>query len=431
MARYLLAASPLAGHVTPLLRIGADLRSRGHQVRLLTGAGYRDRLRHHGIDAAALPLSAHPRQCKHHRGPGFSPLVDRWRAGRADMDSVFVAPMAPQYRALRRELDRGDIDAVLCDVAYTGALPLLLTDGPRPPVLVCGVGPLTLSSADTPPFGTGWQPRAGFDYRHMTWAVHRLLFADITARVNAQLGALGARHAPVFLTDWPLLADRMLQLTVPRLEYPRRDLARSVLFTGPVLPRPGRAGRGLPPWLPSGRRHATIVHVTQGTWTNRDTGQLLRPTLDALAHRRDLMVVATTGRRGVTTIAGTIPANAYVTDYLPYAQLLPHVDVMITNGGYGGVHHALSHSIPLIVAAHSADKPEVAARVAYTGAGVALSGVRPGASAIADALDRVLTTPRYRRAAAALGRDINATSAHDTIAEVLTALAKDRARSVS
>jgi len=141
--------------------------------------------------------------------------------------------------------------------------------------------------------------------------------------------------------------------------------------------------------------------------------------------------VATTGRRGVTTIAGTIPANAYVTDYLPYAQLLPHVDVMITNGGYGGVHHALSHSIPLIIAAHSADKPEVAARVAYTGAGVALSGVRPGASAIADALDRVLTTPRYRRAAAALGRDINATSAHDTIAEVLSALAKDRARSVS
>jgi UDP:flavonoid glycosyltransferase YjiC (YdhE family) len=42
--------------------------------------------------------------------------------------------------------------------------------------------------------------------------------------------------------------------------------------------------------------------------------------------------------------------------------LLPHVDAMVTNGGYGGVQQALAHGVPLVVTGDSEDKPEVAAR---------------------------------------------------------------------
>jgi UDP:flavonoid glycosyltransferase YjiC (YdhE family) len=117
-----------------------------------------------------------------------------------------------------------------------------------------------------------------------------------------------------------------------------------------------------------------------------------------------------------------VPANAVVTDFLPYSKLMPHVDVMITNGGYGGVHHALAHGIPLIVAGGTADKPEVAARVAHTGAGVNLGTSRPGRAAIADAVDHVLTTDSYRRAAQRIGADIAASDAHGSIAQTLAGL---------
>jgi hypothetical protein len=42
---------------------------------------------------------------------------------------------------------------------------------------------------------------------------------------------------------------------------------------------------------------------------------------------------------------------------------------MVTNGGYGGVQQALANGVPLVVAGDSEDKPEVAARVRWSGTG--------------------------------------------------------------
>jgi UDP:flavonoid glycosyltransferase YjiC (YdhE family) len=276
---------------------------------------------------------------------------------------------------------------------------------------------------DTPPFGVGWQPEPETDYRQMNWFVHHVLFADIQVRLNAALRRVGAGATPMFLTDWPMLADRVLQLTVPATEYPRSDLSPSVVFTGPVIAGPTADVDDLPTWWPEVQRTTrTVVHVTQGTWDNRDHGDLIRPTLEAFAHRDDLLVVATTGLPGHPAFTDAVPANAYVTDYLPYASLLPVVDVMITNGGYGGVQHALMHGIPLIVAGRTADKPETAARVAFTGAGIDLKSGRPAAADIAGALSRILGDGSYFAAAQRISREMAAATPLDTIADVLAEL---------
>jgi UDP:flavonoid glycosyltransferase YjiC (YdhE family) len=177
------------------------------------------------------------------------------------------------------------------------------------------------------------------------------------------------------------------------------------------------------PWqrfVPSTSR--TVVHVTQGTWDNRDRNQLIGPTLDAFAERDDVLVIATTGSSDQPALTGPVPGNAYVTDYVPYASLLPHVDVMVTNGGYGGVQQALLHGIPLVIAGRTADKPEVAARVDFVGAGIDLKTDRPTTSTIAHAVDRVLAADRYRDAARRISRDMRATNPLDTIAGALSEL---------
>jgi UDP:flavonoid glycosyltransferase YjiC (YdhE family) len=338
------------------------------------------------------------------------------------MRSVFIDPLGAQYDALRNALNSAHADAVLVDVAFTGALPLLISDRSRPPVAVCGVGPLTLSSVDTPPFGIGWHPRPGMDYGAMNWFVQHVLFADVQTRLDAELRSVGAGRSPVFLTDWPKLAERVLQLTVPATEYPRRDLPSSVVFTGPVAAESVTDVISRTRWRARLQTSRTVVHVTQGTWDNRDHGQLIRPTLEALADRDDLLVVATTGLPNQPGFSGAIPDNACIADYVPYDELLPHVDVMITNGGYGGVQQALSHGIPLILAGRTADKPEIAARMDFIGAGIDLKTDRPSSAMISAAVSRILTTDGYRAAAQRIGRDMAATTPIDTIADVLADL---------
>ena len=55
-----------------------------------------------------------------------------------------------------------------------------------------------------------------------------------------------------------------------------------------------------------------MVLATQGTLANADFGELIEPTLAALADRDDLLVLATTGGRPAAALRGPIPANTRV-----------------------------------------------------------------------------------------------------------------------
>ena len=94
-----------------------------------------------------------------------------------------------------------------------------------------------------------------------------------------------------------------------------------------------------------------------------------------------------------------MPLNTYVAEYIPHDLLLPKVDVMVTNGGYGAVQRALSTGVPLVVAGNTEDKPEVAARVAWTGAGINLRTGTPTPGAVRAAVRKVLNDGRYLAAA--------------------------------
>ena len=83
-------------------------------------------------------------------------------------------------------------------------------------------------------------------------------------------------------------------------------------------------------------------------------------------------------------------------------MLLPSVDVMITNGGYGAVQRALMTGVPLIVAGNTEDKPEVAARVEWFGVGVNLRTGTPSAGEVRHAVRTVLNDASYRHAATGL-----------------------------
>lgn len=100
-----------------------------------------------------------------------------------------------------------------------------------------------------------------------------------------------------------------------------------------------------------------------------------------------------------------LPANARVERFIPHAVLLPHVDVMVTNGGYNGVLTALAHGVPLVAAGRSEDKQEVSARIAWAKAGIDLKTDTPSAEQLAIAVRRVLCEPIFRRNAERIQAD--------------------------
>jgi UDP:flavonoid glycosyltransferase YjiC (YdhE family) len=88
---------------------------------------------------------------------------------------------------------------------------------------------------------------------------------------------------------------------------------------------------------------------------------------------------------------------------------------MITNGGYGAVQRALMTGVPLIVAGNTEDKPEVAARVEWFGAGVNLRTGVPTAAMVRRAVRQVLEDDTYLTAARDLQR---AYARRDGVAEI-------------
>ncbi|WCM89256.1 glycosyltransferase [Acidovorax sp. NCPPB 3576] len=430
MARYLIAATALPGHVLPMLAIAQYLVRQGHEVRVHTASHFRAQALATGASFTAFDRSI---DFEHHE-------LDRRFPQRLQLPSVhaqlcfglkhfFADAMAPQLAGLRGILAHFDADAILVDTMFCGTFPLLL--GPReerPAIVSIGISALALSSRDTAFFGTALPPSSTPEGRVRNQAMHRNLqqamFGDVQRHFNSALSALGAPGLPGFFIDAMVtLPDLYLQLTSASFEYPRSDLPGSVRFVGPLL-APARSDFIPPDWwseLDDGR---SVVLVTQGTLANQNPSQLIGPTVQALAKFEDIQVIATTGGPVPPGLgAAMLPANARVVPFLPYDRLLPKVHAMVTNGGYGSVNHALSLGVPLVVAGATEEKPEIAARVAWAGAGINLATGQPSARQIGDAVRKLLDVPSYRQRAQALRQDF---ARHDALAEIASALASLR-----
>jgi UDP:flavonoid glycosyltransferase YjiC (YdhE family) len=220
----------------------------------------------------------------------------------------------------------------------------------------------------------------------------------------------------------PTVSDFLyLQPSVPSFEYPRPDLLPQVHYVGVLLPPPA-VDPELPEWwsdvVTSTR---PVVLVTQGTVAT-GVRDLVAPTLLGLADE-DVLV----GAAGVPDLASLglprVPANARVAAYLPFSEVMEHVSVYVTNGGYGGVQYALSAGVPIVAAGTTEDKPEVGNRVAYSGVGRNLRTATPSPQQVREAVRALLDDPSYRAAAGRVAAELATHHAAAESADLLERLA--------
>jgi UDP:flavonoid glycosyltransferase YjiC (YdhE family) len=133
-------------------------------------------------------------------------------------------------------------------------------------------------------------------------------------------------------------------------------------------------------------------------------------------------VVVSTGGRPLDTLP-PLPANARAAEYLPYDELLPKTSVYVTNGGYGGVQYALRYGVPIVTSGGKEDKPEVAARIAWSGVGRRIKSETPSSAAVGAAVRAVLGDPRYRASAQRIAASMARAGGLPHLAEIVDQLA--------
>lgn len=420
--KVLIAATPLTGHVNPLIAIGRLLAERGDHVLFLTDPAFADKVAEAGLGFAPYDDFGSASYLE----PELPPGPERWTH---EFEHRFIAVMPTQAARLRDLIDREQPDVIVAGSMFLGVLPLLLDSKPRPPIVVLNISILFLDRPDGAPIGMGLPPaRDEADlarYAQLKTGMDAAFVGPVRAAADKRLAELGLPALPASLTQSvAILADAFLQPSVPEFEYDFGTLPRTLRFVG-LLPS-GRSEAAAPEWWNSRDRSKRVVLVTQGTLANADFGQVVGPALQALADRDDLLVVATTGGRPVSDVTLPIPANARVERFLPFGEILPQIDLLVTNGGYGSVCQALSAGVPIVSAGLSEDKAEVSARIGWAGAGIDLATNNPSVAGLREAVETVLSDPHYRNRAGAIAEAFAKRDAGREILSVIDGLVRHR-----
>lgn len=424
MARFLIGTVPYVGHVNQAFTIASKLTERGHEVWWYTGKGFRSKVEAAG--ATYVPMTSAPdfsEQGLDSLFPGRKGLTGLAKL-RFEVKHVFIDGGVGQYRDIQEVLKIFPADVLLCERAFLGGAVVHEKGGP--PWASYSISVLPFNSQDTAPIGLGLPPNntplGRIRNRMLNWLATDVLFRDVQRhanRVRTQLGLPRLTGSYLAAAVSPYL---YLQGTTEAFEYPRSDLPPQVHFVGPFLPEPPK-DFAPPSWWPELQSSRSVVHVTQGTVTTAP-GDLIVPTIQALAEE-DILVVVTTGGLPVDAIPlATLPENVRVERFLPHYCLMPYVDLMISNGGYVAVQIALANGVPIIVAGKTEEKADIAARVTWAGVGINLNTKKPTPRQIANAVRQILTDPRYRSRAQAVQQDFAKHDAPTEAALLLEELAR-------
>jgi UDP:flavonoid glycosyltransferase YjiC (YdhE family) len=348
------------GAVAPALGTAGELRDRGHRVRVLGHPSMR-------VTVEARGLEFHP----YRRARPWRPEA---RPGTRRAELTFLATC----------LDRGvgrDVAALLrehpCDVAIVDCMLLAAFAAVR---------------------------RAGVPHValvHTFYGYMRNEFGAGTLNTIATLKGL----RPGRLWD---RADRALVTTLPSLE-PLSPLPANARVVGPVVPSavPARSTGGVLVSLSS-------LHYPGQVAT-------LQSVVDAVADLPVPVVVTTGNAVRPGEIRAAFPVE--VRGYVPHAEIMPTVSLVVGHGGHGTTMQALAHDLPMVIlpAFDRSDQRLVGSVLQRAGAAEVVSR-KAGPAVSRSAIDPMLAPGPHRGAAARLGAEIRSSAGAHTAADEVEAL---------
>ena len=210
-------------------------------------------------------------------------------------------------------------------------------------------------------------------------------------------------------------ADLAIVTTDPELDIVETDTvpARLVVQTGAMVTR----GKSVDP--------RPIADILVSFSTISYPGQIgtLQRTLDALGTLPLTALATITPALKSKTLR--IPDNVTAVGFMPHAELLPRVRMLIGHGGHGTTMSALAHGVPVLVLAMSkhADQPLVGRAVERTGVGIGLQRDASVAS-IRAAIEKLAGDRGYSDRAQRLAQTFNERDSAAIAADAIASIAK-------
>jgi UDP:flavonoid glycosyltransferase YjiC (YdhE family) len=187
---------------------------------------------------------------------------------------------------------------------------------------------------------------------------------------------------------------------------------RAVPFDGPPQPTPS--------WLT--RLAHPAAYVTLGADPAFSAPEVLGLLARSIAPVVG-SVVLTTGPHEAAAV-GELPDNVRALPYLPQSLALPHVDLVVSQGGAGGLLGALLHALPhLVVPRHDQRQQDVASVTAGVGAGLRLRDEQLRPESIQRAVGELLGDLSFELAASKIRAQIESLPGPDEVLSLVTALA--------
>ncbi len=408
--KIIFACVPADGHFNPLTGLAVTLANIGCDVRWYTAVKYQKKVEALGIPfyplRKAFDISGNeniaelfPERSKHR-----SQIAKL----RFDMIEVFIK-RGPEYYADLQEIHQDfPFELMIADVTF-GGIPFV-KEKMQIPVIAASIVPLPETSRDLAPTGLGITPVNSFAGRIrqsiLRFVANRILFSAPTKFMNKILTDYGIDPGRNNVFDIIIQKSSLvLQSGTPGFEYERSDMSPHIRFAGPLLPFQ-RKREGSTWTSEKLRRFNKVVLVTQGT-VEQDAEKILIPTLEAFRNS-DVLVIATTGGTGTEELRQRFPQDNFIIEsFIPFDEVMPHADVYVSNGGYGGVLLSVKNGLPMVVGGIHEGKNEINARVGYFKLGINLGTEKPEPAQIRKAAETVLADPSYRQQVERLSQEFS------------------------
>ncbi|WP_156753338.1 glycosyltransferase [Actinokineospora pegani] len=392
----LFSSLPSHGHLYPVLPLAIAAREKGHRVTFATAAAFHPTLTRLGLDVLDVGVSI---------PEAFQQVSARMGA---PTDPKAARGQDPEARM---RLSRAVFTDFLVRRFHQGLL-AHLSGGPRPDLVVWeaaafGAG-LAAKAAGVPQvchsFGRAPDPE---DDTSMGAA-----FRDSFATTVVDLmGPDSGSDVQDVLETTPYL-----DIYPPSIQLPSFvGRANRVPLRPVAFAEPG----DLPDWVVAHER--PLVYLTLGTAFGH--AGVLRTAIEGLAATGARVLVAA-GPTIDPAELGDPPPSVTVRAWVPQADLLPHVDLVVHHGGSGTSLGAAAAGVPQLFLPQGADQFVNADAVCSSGAGRQLTGEQVTAATITETARALLSDEGVAAAVKALAEDIAALPAPADVVDRLTAFAK-------
>lgn len=376
VARVLIVAPPLVGHVNPTISVAAELGRRRHDVSWV------------GPRATMGPFL-----------PAGSPLVD-----------VGDAIPPEEIEARRRRAYSLDWASALKFFWADFMVPLALAMVPWVDAAVARFSP-DLLVVDQQALAGAVVARE----RNLPWVTSATTITDlidasaafpkIEEWIRAQMHELEATARGLSLSEVEpsdlRFSDRLvLGFTTAALAGAEAESHHAqVVLVGPSLEQrralERTTSRSGPLFELLARRDAPCVFVSLGTVSPTSGARFLRVAIEAIAQLKIRAVVV-----APPELVGPVPDRVVVAPWVPQLEVLQEVDAVVCHGGYNTLTEALANGLPLVLAPIAFDQPVNAECAVRAGAAVRVSYRRVKAAELASSIERVLSDPTFAGAAA-------------------------------